>query len=403
MVVAPTQMRSAAERRSRGPSARRGFWFSCLVGASAAADLPSVPVFTDGEGGYASFRIPGLVATPSAIVAVAEGRKWACGDFDGQHDVVAKRSLDGGASFGAMIVVADAASLAACPSPSAQDACELWDPTPVFVAATGETLLLATFTNTPNSTAARLNGEQDLLLWRSEDDGATWAPPLNLTSAVGGRPLPALGNGHGITLRASGRLVLPATVLAAGVRASTAYLSDDNGRSWRRGAGVVAHPSAEADIAERADGSLLINLRDLEPNATCGGDVQAGGRCRWFATSDDGAETWSGAVPRPDLLDPGCKGGLAALAGGQRLLLVNDASATKDRVNVTLRLSADGGDTWPASALVSAEGGYADVIAFNGTSGEEMAGVLFENNTCRIRFAAVDPRALQRAGDDDAV
>ena len=361
----------------------------------------SVPVFTDGEGGYASFRIPGIVATPSALVAFAEGRKYACGDFDGQHDIVAKRSLDGGASFGALIVVADATTLGACPTPSAQDACEIWDPTPVFVAATNETLLLATYTNSPNSTAARLDGEQDLLLWRSEDDGETWAPPQNLTAAVGGRPLPALGNGHGIVLRASGRLVLPATVLAADVRASTAYLSDDNGRSWRRGAGVVAHPSAEADIAERADGSLLINLRDLEPNATCGGNVQAGGRCRWFAASDDGGESWGAAAPRPDLLDPGCKGGLAALDGGRRLLLVNDASATNARVNVTLRLSADGGATWPAAALVSSEGGYADVIVFNGPSGGEMAGVIFENNTCRIRFAAVDPRALERAGGAD--
>ena len=384
-------------RVGRGPPsfAARAIVAASLVNASTFA-ATSVPVFTDGEGGYAAFRIPGIAATPTALVAFAEGRKFACGDFDGQHDIVAKRSLDGGQSFGALIVVADATTLAACPEPSERGACEIWDPTPLFVPATGELLLLATFTNAPNSTAARLDGMQDLLLWRSADGGASWGPPENLTSAVGGRPLPALGNGHAIALRASGRLVFPATVLTADVRASTAYLSDDNGRSFRRGAGVVAHPSAEADIVERADGSLLINLRDLSPNATCG-DAQNGGRCRWFATSEDGGESWSAAVPRPDLLDPGCKGGIAALSGGQRLLLVNDESTTNARVNVTLRLSEDGGATWPAAARVSAEGGYADVIAFNVTSGAEMAGVIFENTTCRIRFAAVDPNSLGQA------
>lgn len=386
-------------RIGRGPpsTAARAIVAASLVNAATFA-IVSSPVFTDGEGGYAAFRIPGIAATPNALVAFAEGRKFACGDWDGQQDIVAKRSLDGGATFGALIVVADATSLAACPQPSERGACEVWDPTPLYVSATGEMLLLATFTNAPNSTAARLDGMQDLLLWRSADGGETWGPPENLTSAVGGQPLPALGNGHAISLRASGRLVFPATVLTADVRASTAYLSDDNGRSFRRGAGVVAHPSAEADIAERADGSLLINLRDLSPNATCG-DVRNGGRCRWFAVSGDGGDTWGDAAPRPDLLDPGCKGGLAALSRGQRLLLVHDASATSERVNVTLRMSEDGGATWPAAELVSTEGGYADVIAFTTTSGAEMAGVIFENSTCRIRFAAIDPGSLMRAGE----
>ena len=51
-------------------------------------------VFTPGESGSKAFRIPGLLSTPQALLAYAEGRVEGCGDFDGTHTVVVKRSLD---------------------------------------------------------------------------------------------------------------------------------------------------------------------------------------------------------------------------------------------------------------------------------------------------------------------
>jgi hypothetical protein len=46
---------------------------------------------------YHAFRIPGLVAAPPhSLLAFAEGRKTGCGDFDGQHDLVMRRSTDDG-------------------------------------------------------------------------------------------------------------------------------------------------------------------------------------------------------------------------------------------------------------------------------------------------------------------
>jgi hypothetical protein len=44
---------------------------------------------------YAAFRIPGFINTRNGtLIAVAEGRKFGCGDFDGQHDLVARRSTE---------------------------------------------------------------------------------------------------------------------------------------------------------------------------------------------------------------------------------------------------------------------------------------------------------------------
>ena len=103
-----------------------GLLVGALPPAARAAHRPAAepqnaptsigPVLSAGEGGYASFRIPGIVATDSAagsrcgasvLVLVAEGRRYGCDDFDGQHDIVAKRSTDGGRHWGPLQIVAD--------------------------------------------------------------------------------------------------------------------------------------------------------------------------------------------------------------------------------------------------------------------------------------------------------
>jgi|EP01047_Picozoa_sp_COSAG01_P037655 hypothetical protein len=66
---------------------------------------------------------------------------------------------------------------------------------------------------------------------------------------------------------------------------------------------------------------------------------------------------WANFSDQGEVPDPGCKGGLTTWAKGGALVLANSASQTK-RVNVTVRLSFDGGATWPKSQLVSGMGGY---------------------------------------------
>jgi len=63
-------------------------FFSLLItlGRSSRINnsVPVISVFTQGESGYAAFRIPGvLVAGDGSLLAVAEGRKYGCDDFAG--------------------------------------------------------------------------------------------------------------------------------------------------------------------------------------------------------------------------------------------------------------------------------------------------------------------------------
>lgn len=361
----------------------------------SSAPVSQTPVFTAGESGYAAFRIPGVAASPTVILAVAEGRKFGCPDFGGQHDIVAKRSLDGGATWGALQVVADAASLFSCSAPSGDGECEFWDPTPVFVPATGAFLLLASYCS---SSAARLSGLNDLFLFSSPDGGATWSAPRNLSASLGGLPLPTPGNGHGIVL-GSGRILvpmyerLPAT--AAGVQWSPgAYWSDDGGASWQRGALIPNVTFSEPGVAElfAPPGRLLMDTRsDATAQPGCGGGVA---HCRVFATSDDAGATFVNVTARGDLPDPGCKGGIARWEAGRGLLAVNDANTTA-RSNVILRVSVDDGASWPRGVLISEVGGYTDVVTQTRPGASERALVIFEHSACDfIALAVVDPSLI---------
>ena len=73
-----------------------------------------------------------------------------CGDFDGTHTVVLKRSTDRGRTWSDIQTIMDPASIlgaTACPR-VAHAGCEFWDPTAVYDASTSEVHLLAALSTT---------------------------------------------------------------------------------------------------------------------------------------------------------------------------------------------------------------------------------------------------------------
>lgn len=102
---------------------------------------------------------------------------------------------------------------------------------------------------------------------------------------------------------------------------------------------------AECQVAELGDGSLVINFRGNHENPC---------DCRAVATSHDGGATWSGLTWQPQLIEPVCSAGLLGvpIAGGTAplgLLYFSNPATTSARVNMTLRISSDGGASWPLS------------------------------------------------------
>ena len=80
---------------------RRTFAIGLLPGVAAAqvSGFDQRTVFSAGDGGFHTFRIPALLPTGGGVLlAFAEGRRFGRGD-SGAIDLVFKRSTDSGASW----------------------------------------------------------------------------------------------------------------------------------------------------------------------------------------------------------------------------------------------------------------------------------------------------------------
>ncbi|WP_426504870.1 sialidase family protein [Dactylosporangium sp. McL0621] len=360
-----------------------------LLGSAPAAAEPeraracdgSVPFRANTEG-YSAFRIPAVVkARSGAVLAFAEGRKGGLSDA-GDIDLVLKRSTDGGCSWGPLQVVYDSGANTS------------GNPAPV-VTASGRVVLLSTYNAGTSTETAIMRGEvtaeqsRRVFVQHSDDDGATWSAPAELTAAAkqANWRWYATGPGHAVRLTKGAhkdRLVVPANHSAAPPAGSTDagteakyygahdLISDDGGATWRIGFvdgtydGVVN--ANESSAAELADGRLYFNARDQ--NGTAPGN-------RLDAVSTDGGQTLSPAYYRPQgtIAGPVVEGSVLQLSGRNSLLVYSGPADPAARAVMTLRVSRDGGTTFTSAlALSGLPAAYSDLVQLD----EQTLGVLYE-------------------------
>ena len=349
----------------------------CASAAPAAEPmLEKVNLFEADEQGYALYRIPGIVVTGNGtVLAYCEARRTGKSDWD-TIDILLRRSTDGGRTWQPRQKIADV------PGPKTKN--------PVALAQKLANPDDVTYNN-PVAIPDK-NGSVHFLFcleyarcfsMHSDDEGVSWSQPVEITKTFEQfRPkydwkVIATGPAHGIQLK-RGRLLVPVWLsTGTGGHAhrpsvtSTIY-SDDHGKSWH--AGEIAVPNTpewvfpnETVAAELADGRVMLNVRSESKNHR-----------RIVVTSPDGAKDWSG--PRFDdaLLEPICMASLvryrtAAEPDSKRLLFANphnleraDGKAkdggSRDRKNLSVKLSHDDGQTWPVNkVLESSYSAYSDL------------------------------------------
>ncbi|MFT7542591.1 MAG: sialidase-1, partial [Gammaproteobacteria bacterium] len=193
----------------------------------------------------------------------------------------------------------------------------------------------------------------------SEDDGATWAEPVNITSQTKDEAWSwyATGPGAGIQIQRgdhAGRLVIPCDhklpTEDAELYASHVIYSDDHGKTWLLGGSSPRDQVNECEVVELEDGRLMLNMRNYDKSV----------RARQVCISNDGGMTWEDQRHDPVLVESTCQASLRRLrwAKGDKpgvILFSNPASTTK-REKLTVRASTDDGQTWGHSRLLYAGG-----------------------------------------------
>lgn len=321
----------------------------------AASGPYQTEVFRAGQEGYHTYRIPALIATKKGtLLAFCEGRRHSARD-SGDIDLLLKRSFDGGRSWGPVQLVADF-------GPDT-----VGNPAPVVDRRTGTIWLL--MTRNPGHLTERhivegtAEATRTVWLTHSRDEGASWAPPAEITASVKRADWTwyATGPGNGIQLR-SGRLIIPCNHVVAGSKAMHSHVifSDDGGRSWQIG-GVAPERTNESAVAELADGTLVLNMRSYH-----------GKNRRAVALSRDGGLSWTEFRLDDALVEPVCQGSLISY-GKNRLLFSNPADIK--RVNLTVRMSRDGGRSWPvARQIYAGPSAYSSLVVLRDGS----MGLLYE-------------------------
>jgi sialidase-1 len=303
-------------------------------------------LFRAGEGGYPFYRGAAMLALPeNRIIIFSTGRtempeknKPPYGD-SGERHLYARISRDGGKSFGRPFLAAmDGPNTVACPCP-------------VFDRQTGILWLFLCGNDgtTFEKEIIEKNGKRRVLLLHSKDLGETWSPIENMTEILSKKEWTwySTGPGHGLQAR-SGRLILPCDHIVYPLDENDAgqsyfshtVYSTDHGMTWHIGADLSPSTN-ECSLAEPRDGLLYMSARRFP-----------GHGLRGFSYSEDYGASWT-PIADTDLPDPACEAsvttGLTAGKDGFYPLYLTNPADPKTRRNLTLRISYDGGVTWPES------------------------------------------------------
>ncbi|MGO3813930.1 MAG: exo-alpha-sialidase [Cellulosimicrobium funkei] len=343
---------------------------------------------TNGQGGFPNYRIPALTVAPNGdVLASYDGRPTAA-DSPGPNSILQRRSTDDGVTWGPQEVVAAGKTTAPIEGYS--------DPSYVVDRETGTIFNFHVKSYDQGFGGSRPGVDptaRDVIhanVSASTDDGRTWTHrtiTADVTADLGWRSRFA-ASGQGIQLRYgphAGRLVQQYTIInGSGQFQAVSVYSDDHGATWQVGQ-PVGTGMDENKTVELSDGRVMLNSRD-----------SAGSKYRKVAYSTDGGVTYGPVTLDTELPDPTNNASIVRAypnapqgSAEAKVLLFSNAASQTGRVNGTVRVSYDDGETWPVARVFQPGGMAYSTLA---TLADGTVGLLYEpgGGGGGIRFAKLD-------------
>ncbi|QOR46081.1 sialidase family protein [Trueperella pecoris] len=234
--------------------------------------------------------------------------------------------------------------------------------------------------------------------WTSDDEGATWSGMRLITDEVKDEWMTFLGvaPGSGLCLTRgpfAGRLLIPAyfSTEDSHQHSATMLISDDDGRTWRRGGSVRAaiHASGKDGVGD-SEASTERNFTDPALTMTESTIVETERGVELFARSQhqrvlrslstDGGQTWTAGREEPQLREIFCQP--AACTDDATIYFANASRMLPYRGCGSL-YRADG-EGWTERAINPRHHGYQSLVAMEGA-----IGMLWERETAGIWFTAI--------------
>ena len=339
-----------------------------------------------------TFRIPAMVATnKGTLLGVYDMRYTSRRDLQGHMDIGLSRSTDGGNNWARPVSIMDMKKYGDLPED--QNGCS--DPNILVDRTTGEIFVSAVWTHGKPGThqwrgkgsepGYSINKSSQFMIVRSIDDGLTWSTPENWTNKLKDPKwhLFAPAPGNGITL-SNGTLVMPTQGRdAVGRPFSNLMWSEDHGKNWTLSEHARDN-TTECAVVELSNGSLMLNMRD---NRNRSDKSKTNGRA--VSVTRDMGTSWTvhssdhGALP-----EPVCMASLIShdLPDGRRALFFSNPNSKQRREKMTVRMSLDGGQTWPRSILLDQKGGAYSSLAM---VDEKTLGILYESSVADMVFQKI--------------
>ena len=342
-----------------------------------------------GDDGIAAFRIPGLVTSnKGTLLAVYDARYNSSVDLQEHVDIGLSRSTNGGKTWEKMRIPMAFGEYDGLPL--AQNG--VGDPAILVDEKTGTIWIVAAWTRGMGNRRAwfnslpgmDINQTAQLVLARSDDDGKTWSAPINITSQVKDPSWRFLlqGPGRGISMQ-DGTLVFAIQYIdPQGLPHAGLMYSKDHGTNW-----TISTPArsntTEAQVAEVTPGVLMLNMRDNR------------GESRAVSITKDFGKTWEEHPSnRSALQEPVCMASLLKVNAkdnimGKDILLFSNPDTTKDRKNITIKASLDGGLTWKETNQILLDEEYGWGYSCLTMIDKETVGILYESSVAHMTFQAV--------------